>query len=67
MVETTHHVSLYMGRVTDLSGRDGDVQIDLWDIREGQPAKSCPSGEILVLRKRRMSLALSKAETEYTL
>ena len=60
MVETTHHVSRYMGRVTDLSGRDGDVLIDLWDIRERQPAKYCPSGESLVLKQ-----SMARLETEY--
>ena len=50
-METTYHASLDMGRVTDLSGRDRDVLIDLWDIKERQPAKYCPSGESLVLKQ----------------
>ena len=48
---TTYHASLDMGRVTNLSGRDRDVLIDLWDIKERQPAKYCPPGESLVLHK----------------
>ena len=51
MSKITYHVLYDLGRVTNLSNRDGDVLIDLRDIKERQPAKYCPSGESLVLKQ----------------